>query len=461
MTYMPHHWKSLGLLRWIRLIVVKPCQEHGHEAGFFNRAGAPLKAASCIISMFAMTFRLNLQISRRTLNSCTDRNDAETKDLLKLFAAAHRGLPRRIACRSRVWQRLRQRLRNAKTKVLTFKTSQLAMSKISFATYLHPQIALTSRPPDQVNWFGHSYPHYAAVGVGLAEALSHYAALPVRRVELSEYASVHSPDYLDQLKQMAAGTLVGARPEWSGECSGFEHCLPGYEYSLGGMFEAVDQMSRGILDRAYCMSLGGHHAHVDWGHGYCILNPQAVATRYAQKRGFKRILFVDWDIHHGDGTQAIFANDPTVYCISIHSFIDLYMMKASNMLEGSTAAAEAVGHKNIPVLHTVFSDDFVTELKLPGKFYRASASLPVFQQALQELPWMPDLICICSGYDSHAEDCGADVTGWQDQDFRHLTNMVVAVANRAGCPILSVHAGGYNLPVTIRAAVVHAQSLAR
>jgi len=124
---------------------------------------------------------------------------------------------------------------------------------------------------------------------------------------------------------MAHDEQVEELPRLSIECSGLDHCLPGYLYGLGGMLEAIDQMRAGLLERAYCFSLGGHHAYADWGHGYCLLNPQAAAARYAQTQGFRKILIVDWDIHHGDGTQSIFANDPSVYCLSIHSCLDLYM----------------------------------------------------------------------------------------------------------------------------------------
>jgi acetoin utilization deacetylase AcuC-like enzyme len=124
---------------------------------------------------------------------------------------------------------------------------------------------------------------------------------------------VHTPTYLDKLKRMAAGEEIAAAPRLSVECTGFEYCLPGYLYGLGGMLEAIDQMRSGALERAYCFSLGGHHAYADWGHGYCLLNPQAAAVRYAQKKGFEHVLVVDWDIHHGDRTQSIFAHDASVY----------------------------------------------------------------------------------------------------------------------------------------------------
>ena len=106
------------------------------------------------------------------------------------------------------------------------------------------------------------------------------------------------------------------------------------------MYEAVRRMKASTLERAYCFSIGGHHAHPDWGHGYCILNPLAVTARYAQEQGFEKVLIIDWDHHHGDGTQAIFANDKTVYCISIHSAIDLYMSFQKVLRQGTTTAAQ-------------------------------------------------------------------------------------------------------------------------
>ncbi len=120
------------------------------------------------------------------------------------------------------------------------------------------------------------------------------------------------------------------------------------------MLAAIDHMKEGSLERAYCFSMVGHHAHSNWGHGYCLLNPLAAATRYAQSVGFAKILLIDWDIHHGDGTQFIFSYDSTVYCISIHNALDLYMAKASNLKAGTTTTATSVGHCNIPVITNSF-----------------------------------------------------------------------------------------------------------
>ncbi|MEM7028970.1 MAG: histone deacetylase [Chloroflexota bacterium] len=332
---------------------------------------------------------------------------------------------------------------------------------IQFATYLHPHTCYTSRPVSPDVFVGYSYPHYSQIREGLATALNDYTELPVKNVEYDQYRRVHSQDYLDKLTLMAADQPIDAPPKLSAECRGYEYCLPGYQYGLGGMFQAIDALKTGNLDRAFCFCLGGHHAYADWGHGYCLLNPLAVTAKYAQANGFEKVLIVDWDIHHGDGTQSIFANDESVYCISIHSVADLYMSKAAGMRIGSSEAGKTVGHCNIPLLHRIFKDDFFEEVGLNGTFYRAEQSLAAFQQALTQVPFQPDIILIFAGCDSHQDDGGADITDWDNEDFKALTRLTLDLSKQASCPVLSCQGGGYNLPVTLAATVAHVEVLAR
>jgi acetoin utilization deacetylase AcuC-like enzyme len=331
---------------------------------------------------------------------------------------------------------------------------------VRFATCLHPETGQTSRRVTAADFVGHSYPHYAQVAQQLAPKLSHLPSLPLRTVGFDEFRRVHAPEYLDAIARMAAGQPVLEHPKLSLECAGYQYCLPGYGYGLGGLYEAIDQMKRGSLDRAFVFTLGGHHAHHNWGHGYCLLNPMAAAVRYAQEQGFEHVLIVDWDIHHGDGTQAIFAHDPKVHQISLHSGMDLYMMKASKLSAGSVEGGRADGHCNIPVVHEVFDDAFARKAGLTSGFYRSHNCLARFEQALNELPFTPQLIFILAGADGHIEDCGKDITNWTCADFKSLTRLVLAAAQRANCPVLSVQGGGYNLPVTVATTVAHVEVLA-
>jgi acetoin utilization deacetylase AcuC-like enzyme len=267
----------------------------------------------------------------------------------------------------------------------------------------------------------HSYLHFNQIREQLNNIVTHLPSLPRRKADYWEYGRVHSAEYLEKLSQMAEGKKLDEYPNLSFECSGLEFCLPGYQYGLGSMMAAIDEMKMGKLERAYCFSLAGHHAHPDWGHGYCLLNPLAAAARYAQQNGFPKVLIVDWDIHHGDGTQEIFENDSSIYCISIHSAIDLYISKVVGAKYGTTTYGEQVGHCNIPVLDRSFDDDFFAECHLLGTFYRAVQSIDVFEEKLANMPWSPDLIGIFSGYDSHIDDCGGEITDWNNEDFKKLT----------------------------------------
>lgn len=331
---------------------------------------------------------------------------------------------------------------------------------IKFATNLHDETVLTSRLADEIEFTGYSYPYFNSVRKELKNKLNKYDSLEVRSADYADYLTIHTKTYIQKLLAMASGQNVDQRPKLSIECKGLEYCLPGYLFGLGGMLQAIDEMKLGNIHRAYCFSLGGHHAYADWGHGYCILNPSAATVRYAQKQGYNKVLIVDWDIHHGDGTQSIFANDPTVHCISIHSAADLYMALASGLRYGTTQMGELLGHQNIPVLAKIFDDNFINQADWGGVFYRAEESLDVFSKALQKVPWLPDLILIFSGYDSHKDDQGNEITNWTNYDFETLTKLVLDFSYKASCPVLSVHGGGYNLPVTTSAACAHVEVLA-
>ena len=327
------------------------------------------------------------------------------------------------------------------------------------ATYLHPETFETSRPRGDITFIGQSLPYYDSVRERTAAALSEYPSLPAVKADLADFERVHTKEYLAKLQAMAQDQPIDDPPKRSAECTGLEYALPGYCYSLGGMMAAVRLMTEGQLDRAYCFGLPGHHSYPDWGHGYCLLNPQPAAARYAQEIGFSHPLIVDWDLHHGDGTQAIFNRDDSVHCISIHSAVDLYMSMMRVHEAGTTTAARAAGHQNIPLLSTIFPHEFWEKAGLPGEYYRYDQAMARFEAALTQVPWAPDIVFVFSGYDAHAEDCGADTHEWTEDHYRTLTRLVCDFADSCDAPVLSVHGGGYDPDVAVRSAIAHVETL--
>ena len=326
------------------------------------------------------------------------------------------------------------------------------------ATYFHPETCLTVKPVEQIEFIGQSLPYYNQVRGEIRKKID-YPELPLRKVDIREYASVHSTDYIEKI--LKASRDEGSDDlEISAECSSLYYAVPGYEYSLGGLYSAVDLMKKGVLDRAYCCSMPSHHAFPTRGHGYCLLNSMAAAVRYAQSVGFRNVLIVDWDHHHGDGTQTIFENDESVYIIDIHSAVDLYMSMVKSIKLGTTTYGKSVGHCNIPVMDANYPDSFFyDDLGLTGDIYRADNVIDQFEKELSNLPFAPDIIFIFDGHDSHIEDCGKDITNFSDDDFRVLTRHVVRTAEEYQIPIISMPGGGYELDVTVRTALVHGDEL--
>ena len=263
--------------------------------------------------------------------------------------------------------------------------------------------------------------------------------------EIGEFLSVHTKDYLEGILALSEKRNPDVAPAYSPECRNLYDFIPGYKYGLGGMKASVDLIKEGAIDRAWCWTLPGHHVYPGRGHGYCLLNTQAAAVRYAQKNGFRQALIVDWDFHHGDGTQTIFANDPSVYQISVYCAVDLYMSLMRVTRLGSADYGKQVCHRNIPVMDRDYGAAFYRELgeDFTGALFTAENCVAEFRSALESLPFEPDLVFIFDGHDAHREDLGRTVQCWRDKDFAALTKLVLDAAERWGCPVISSPGGDY------------------
>jgi acetoin utilization deacetylase AcuC-like enzyme len=210
------------------------------------------------------------------------------------------------------------------------------------------------------------------------------------------------------------------------------------------VLNAVDAVVPGSARNAFCaVRPPGHHATPNRGMGFCLFNNVAVAARHAQrKHGLERVLIVDWDVHHGNGTQDIFYSDPSVFFFSTHQW----------PLYPGTGRADETGEG--AGLGTTMNYPF------PAGAGRAEILGAVRNSLLPAAErFHPDLVLISAGFDSRIGDPLGRFT-LTDGDFADLTRAAMEIADRyAGGRVVSVLEGGYSPEGLARAAAAHVETL--
>ncbi|MGH7378420.1 MAG: histone deacetylase family protein, partial [Candidatus Methylomirabilales bacterium] len=200
--------------------------------------------------------------------------------------------------------------------------------------------------------------------------------------------------------------------------------------AAGGAVAAAAAVAEGRAGSAFALVRPpGHHALPDRGMGFCLFNNAAVAAAAARDRfGMRRILLLDWDVHHGNGTQAIFWRDPTVLYLSMHQ---------ENWYP-YTGAWDEVGEGE--------GEGFTLNIPLPPETGDEGYRL-LFEEVVVPLAgaFAPDLLLISAGYDAHFADplSGMLVSAG---GFRTMTELAVEAAGRGGGRLAAVLEGGYDLP---------------
>jgi acetoin utilization deacetylase AcuC-like enzyme len=214
--------------------------------------------------------------------------------------------------------------------------------------------------------------------------------------------------------------------------------------AAGGVLAAVDAVVGGLLDNAFCaIRPPGHHAERNAVMGFCLFNNIAIGARYAQQQhGIKRVAIVDWDVHHGNGTQDIFYEDPSVLFVSLHQS-PFYPGTGSRDERGSGPGIDCT--LNIPLRAGSTEDDYVQA------FHREILpTLDVFR---------PDLIMISAGFDAHRDDPLANME-LTAESFAAMTSLLAQAANRyCNGHIVSVLEGGYNLQALAESTEAHLSTL--
>ena len=283
---------------------------------------------------------------------------------------------------------------------------------------------------------------YRVLEAALSELPEDFIRLPGRAAAVSEVLLAHDSNYHDLVRRDVA--------EFSDclQTGDTAICHQSYDVALdatGAVLAAVDAVMCGDVSSAFCaVRPPGHHATAARGMGFCIFNHVAIAARYLQSRhGLKKIAIIDWDVHHGNGTEAIFLRDPSVLYISLHEK-NIYPFTGSESERGQGAGAGC--NLNIPL--PAKSDG---HLALREWVDKLEPAIDAFQ---------PDFLLISAGFDARMDDPIGGLR-WDDRTFAEMTRRCGEMAWKwSRGRIVSSLEGGYNPPGLAAAALAHVRALA-
>lgn len=278
-------------------------------------------------------------------------------------------------------------------------------------------------------------------GLHLAGLLNRCRLIAPRPASDEELLRVHTPAYLAQVQaDLAAGrhelstgdTAVGPESERIARLA------------AGGTLAAVEAVMAGQVANAFAVVRPpGHHASAERGMGFCLYNNVAVAARHLQAvHGLQRVLIADWDVHHGNGSEAIFLADPSVLFCSTH--------QAPHYPGTGSAAERGVGA----------GEGFTRNVPLPAGSGGADVLAAWQKQLLPAIEtFAPQFVLISAGFDGRSGDPLGNFQ-LNDGDFAALTRLLLEVAERhASGRLVSVLEGGYDLPGLAAAAAAHMGAL--
>lgn len=258
-------------------------------------------------------------------------------------------------------------------------------------------------------------------GMAASGVTDSFRSLTVRPATRDELVRVHSPEYLDALQRFCEAGGGHLDPDTVASAESFRAAT----VAAGTGLCAIEALDAGAGDAAFCaLRPPGHHAVADRAMGFCLVNSIAVAAAALAQRG-ERVAIVDFDAHHGNGTQEMFWTDPRVFYVSMHEWP---LFPGTGRLDDRGAGAGAGTTVNLPFPAGATGDVYLRALD--------EVVAPVLEQ------FQPTWLLISAGFDAHRADPLAGL-GLSSGDFADITARVVAMAPRRG-RLIAFLEGGYD-----------------
>lgn len=280
-------------------------------------------------------------------------------------------------------------------------------------------------------------------GIKAAGLLDKLILIPAVRADIKWIEAVHDPRYIRRFEEVClSGNRTFDYPD-------NQMCIDTYEtafLAVGGILDAARRIMEGEMDNAFCaVRPPGHHAEYNQAMGFCYFNNVAIAARYLQMEfGIQRVGIVDFDVHHGNGTQHLFEKDPTVFYYSIHQHPSFAFPGTGRDFEAGVEIGAGFT-KNSPVLPGQGDDIYRKLLQ--------SDLLPVFER------FKPEVILVSTGFDGHQSDDMSDVA-LTTEGYSWIMETIMQLGRRyAEGRVLSVLEGGYCLEALGELAANHVRIL--
>ena len=305
----------------------------------------------------------------------------------------------------------------SKTRSKIYKT-KLRLHKIMTSIVYHPDYLLHETG---------SHPERKERLLAIMQLIDE-SGIDVRKIRpepasIEQIRYVHNPEYIKKVKYHSEHELP-LDPD-TVVCNDSYHAAL---LAAGGAIRAVDLAMSGE-DAFALLRPPGHHAHPDRGMGFCLFNNIAIGARHAQRNGCERVLIVDWDVHHGNGTQHAFYADPSVFYFSVHQYPHY----------PGTGSADETGEGD--------GRGYTLNVPLPAGSGDA-AYIDAFEKILAPaaLKFDPDIILVSAGFDAHTCDplAGMAIT---TAGFGRMASIVCSIAGECCEGRLAIMLeGGYDLP---------------